>query len=473
MQRNLVYRPFLLVFISFSLFSNTAKSEVKVSAASLADKEIITQIALGGWHSAAVSESGQFYTWGYNGNGQLGDDTGSNRNVPLSISGHLDLNAGETIAQTSFGYNHSSILTSNSRLLTWGRNDYGQLGDNTVVAKSSPVDITSQFSLLSGETIAQISLGSNHSSALTSANRLFIWGYNGSGQIGNNSTTNCVIPTDITSYFNLNVGESIEKVVLGEFHSSAFTSTNRVFFWGMNTIGQLGDGTTTNRPVPTDITSNLNLHVEESIVDLSLGTGDSSILTSESRVFTWGMNINGQLGDGTTIGKLVPTEITSNFNLDSGEKITKIILRGGSSSAFTSASRVFTWGENTYGQLGDGTILSKASPLDITSKFVLVSGETIADVALGFGHSALLTSDGRLFMWGRNTYGQLGNGVETDVNTPTLLEIVPSSNDVDTPTNANWAWWFLLLLIIPIGYFVYRYRKNIARIFKKKDNLKQ
>lgn len=468
MKRNRVFYPFLLTFVSLSLLTSMGNSGLGASANEMNQYETITQISLGGWHSSAVSETGQFFTWGYNGNGQLGDGTGGDRNTPLSITNQLNLSAGETIIQSSFGYNHSSVLTSNNRLLAWGRNDYGQVGDATIDHKYVPVDITTNFNLGSGEKINQISLGSNHSAALTSNNRVFAWGYNQAGQIGNNTTTNLSTPTEITSNFGLIGDEKIEKILLGEFHSAALTSTHRVFFWGMNTVGQLGDGSTTNRIVPTDITSSFNLHVSESVLDLFLGSAHSAALTSENRIFTWGNNASGQLGDGTNQRKSLPTEITSNLNLTSGETITNIALRGGSSLALTSSNRVLVWGENGFGQLGDGTNIGKLLATDITSQFQFTSGETVAQISLGFGHSALLTSDGRFFIWGRNTFGQLGNGTDSDVNVPTIVQIPSPTESVPAAENANWAWWFLLLLLIPIGYFAYRYRQNLSNLFKKK-----
>jgi len=468
MHRSSTYQPFLLVLVSVSLLSVITKPAVHVVAASLDEKEIITQIALGGSHSSALSKSGHLFTWGYNGNGQLGDGADANRNVPLSISKSLNLTADETIVGITFGYNHSSALTSNGRFLAWGRNDFGQVGDGTVVGKSAPVDLTSKFNLSSDEKISQVSLGSNHSAVLTSKSRVFLWGYNNYGQLGDNSQTNYLIPTDMTANFNLNVDETIKKIVLGEFDSSALTSTNRVLFWGLNTTGQVGDGSKTNRLTPTDITAKFDLHAGESVVDICPGGGHSSALTSENRLFMWGDNISGQLGDGTMVAKLSPVDITPQFALTAGETITQVLLRGGNSSAITSSARVFTWGNNGFGQLGDGTTVAKSSPVDITSRFDLASGETITQIALGFNHSASLSSKGHLFIWGRNTFGQLGDGTNSDNGTPTLLDIVPPAN-TDTPTaNANWAWWFLLLLLIPIGYLSYRYRKNIANLFKKK-----
>src|SRR5690554_2902029 len=157
---------------------------------------------------------------------------------------------GETIIQVSLGFNHSAALTSSGRLFTWGRNDYGQLGDGTSTYKSTPTEITSQFSLSTGDQIISVSLGSSHSAALTSSGRLFTWGYNDDGRLGDGTTTNRSTPTEITSRISLSTGDQIISVSLGHHHSAALTSSGRLFTWGRNNQGQLGDGTNTTRYSP-------------------------------------------------------------------------------------------------------------------------------------------------------------------------------------------------------------------------------
>jgi len=416
--------------------------------------EIITQISLGSWHSLAITSTGRVFTWGNNGYGQLGDGTINNsppRSTLTEITTQFNLSDGETIIQISLGDYHSSAITSTGRVFTWGSNEYGQLGDGTTTDRYTPTAITSQFNLVEGETITQIYLGGTHSSAITSEGRVFTWGNNIAGQLGDG--TNGIgnfnpTPTEITSQFNLSEGETITQISLGGFwgggHSSVITSEGRVFTWGSNEYGQLGDGTTTNRSTPTEITSQFNLSEEETITQISLGTWHSSAITSTGRVFTWGFNGHGQLGDGTSgNGNPTPTEITSQFYLVEGETITQIYLGGTHSSAITSEGRVFTWGRNDFGELGDGTTTNRFTPTEIISKFNLNEGETITQISLGGsefgGHSSVITSEGRVFTWGRNDSGQLGDGTTTNRYTPKFLSIYTIINveiyDFDEGTN--------------------------------------
>ena len=266
-------------------------------------------------HSTTLTSTGRVFMWGYNSNSQLGDGTTTNRNVPIEITPSFSLASGDKITSLSLGWRHSSALTSTGRVFMWGWNRDCQLGDGTDTDKNVPTEITSNFSLPIGEKILSLSMGSSHSSAFTSTGRVFMWGYNQIGQLGNGMNVNRNLPTEITSNFSFSEGEKIISLSLGSTHSSALTSTGRVFIWGSNEYGKLGDGTNTDKNVPTEITSSFSLIAGEKIISLSLGWYHSLALTSTARVYAWGANWNNSLGDGTSSNRNVPTEITSRFSL--------------------------------------------------------------------------------------------------------------------------------------------------------------
>jgi len=386
----------------------------------LSDGETIVSTSLGGGHSSALTSNGRLFTWGLNNNGQLGDGTTTNKFTPTEITSHFNLISGEMIVASSLGEEHSSAITSEGRIFTWGNNNYGQLGDGTTTTRLTPTDITSLFNLSVGETITSISLGYAHSSAITSKGFIFTWGNNSYGQLGDGTNIDRMTPIDITRFFR-SPGEDIISVSLGYYHSSAITMVGRIFTWGWNAFGQLGDGTTINQSSPTNIGTKFNFFWDENITHISLGNTHSSALTSYGRIFTWGDNNNGQLGDGTNIQRTAPIEITNRFTLIEGEEIA-IISLGNSyfSSALTTNGRLFTWGSNNSGQLGDGTAISKSAPINIKNGFVLSEGEVIVSISLGGGYSSFLTSTGHLFMWGNNGAGQLGDESDSKY-TPTRI----------------------------------------------------
>jgi len=301
----------------------------------------------------------------------------------------------------------------------WGYNAYGQLGDGTTTNRNTPIDITAQFNLSEGETIIYLSLGVLTSEAISSSGRVFTWGKNEFGQLGDGTTTNRLTPTEITSQFGLNIGETVTCISSGDHSSSALTSDNRVFMWGKNDYGQLGDGTTANKLTPMDITSQFALYAEESIILIRVGDRHSAALSSEGRVFMWGYNAYGQLGDGTLTHRYIPTEITNNFNLVEGERVQSISVSSMfNASALTSEGRVFMWGYNGFGQLGDSTTTHRYNPTEITGNFNLIQGEMISSMTLGGVASSAISSNGRIFAWGQNMSGQLGDRTTTNRYTP-------------------------------------------------------
>jgi alpha-tubulin suppressor-like RCC1 family protein len=247
----------------------------------------------------------------------------------------------------------------------WGYGAGGQLGDGTGTSRIVPTEITSRFSLAGGDKIISLSIGSSHSSALSATGRVFMWGNNASGQLGDGTGTSRIVPTEITSRFSLAGGDKIILLSIGSFHSSALSATGRVFMWGNNGSGRLGDGTSTSRNVPTEITSRFSLAGGDKIISVSIGSSHSSALSDSGRVFMWGYGAGGQLGDGTTTDRWVPTEITSRFSLAGGDKIILLSIGLSHSSAISATGRVFMWGNNDYGQLGDGTTINRNIPIQI------------------------------------------------------------------------------------------------------------
>ena len=421
---------FLLIF-SFKNINFVFADFEDTSNFNLYTGETITEVDLGSVHSSAITSEGRIFTWGANFFGQLGNGTFVDELSPTNVTSNFSLNTGEIITKISLGLSHSSAITSEGRVFTWGRNYEGQLGDGTVMDRNTPTQIN--FSdLLEGETITEVALGNVHSTAITSEGRVFTWGTNSNGQLGNGTVVDELYPIEITSNFSLNTGETITEVDLGNNYSLAITSEGRIFAWGSNGVGQLGDGTTTDRYTPTEITDNFSLNTEETITEFNLGESHSSAITSEGRIFTWGWNDYGRLGDGTTTNRYTPTEITGNFILNDGETITDVSLGYGHSAAITSEGRVFTWGINAYGMLGDGTITKRYTPTEITNNFSLNTEEIITGISLGRYHSAALTSEGRIFTFGRNYEGQLGNGTTSgEEPNPIPTEII--SIDIGAP----------------------------------------
>ena len=211
----------------------------------------------------------------------------------------------------------------------------------------------------------QVSAGEFHSLGLTNDGAVYAWGYNGSGQLGDGTTTNRTTPTLVTALS----GQTVTALAAGNSHSLALTSTGAVYAWGDNSSGQLGDGTTTNRATPTLVTTLSG----QTVTAVAGGDYHSLALTSTGAVYAWGANWAGQLGDDTTTSRATPTLVTAL----SGQTVTAVAGGGSHSLALTSTGAVYAWGDNYNGQLGDGTAGYKTTPATIASETVAVPVPTV------------------------------------------------------------------------------------------------
>jgi len=396
------------------------------------DFSTIEMTAFGTGHSVATTSDNRLFTWGNNSLGQLGDKTDLNSPSPVFVK---SLSGDENFISIDAGLAHSAALTSEGRLLMWGYNEDGQLGDGTFLNRDVPLDISMYFNLEFNEKIIEISLGRYHSLALTSLGRLFAWGDNLWGQIGVEEELIFTYenPLDITSKFGLNPNETIVLIEAGDNHNGVITSNGRLFTWGQNTWGQLGfdDDILFYSSDPLDITESLNLGSNEIIIDLAFGFVHSMALTSEGRVLAWGSNVAGQLGIGSDeiFYTYEPTELSLFFGTSSSESVIAIEAGRSHNLVLTSGGRLLSWGYNEYGQVGDRSNENRFSPINITSQINFRQAERILALNLGENVSSVITSDGRLLVWGENSYGQIGNNTFTDRSTP--LDI---TNNIETKT---------------------------------------
>jgi alpha-tubulin suppressor-like RCC1 family protein len=327
-------------------------------------------------HSCAITSAGGVECWGYNGFGQLGNSTTVASVSPVAVTG---LSSGVVAIDT--GESHSCALTTDGGVKCWGYNGFGQLGNGTTVASTTPVDVSG---LTSG--VIAISTGTSHTCAVTTGGGVKCWGYNNRSQLGNGTTTNSPIPVDVAGLTD------VAKITGGSLHTCALTGTGGVKCWGYNDVGQLGNGTTTASPSPVDVTG------LTSGVSAITAKSTSTCAVVDGGAKCWGYNGNGQLGNGTTTNSSTPVDVTG---LTSG--VSAISTGNNHACAITTTGGVKCWGYNNYGQLGDGSFTSASTPVDVQG---LASGVTA--IATGASHSCAI-ANGTTSCWGYNNHGQLGH----------------------------------------------------------------
>jgi alpha-tubulin suppressor-like RCC1 family protein len=350
---------------------------------------------------SSVVVSGSAWAWGYNGDGELGNGTITNNSIPVAVS----LPSGTTVAAIAGGLYHSLALTSTGQVLAWGLNGSGQLGNGTTTDSSTPVAV----SLPSGTTVTAIAGGYYHSLALTSTGQVLAWGSNSNGQLGNGTTTNSSTPVAV----NLPSGTTVTAIAGGRAHSLALTSAGQVLAWGYNASGQLGNGTTIGSLTPVVV----SLPSGTTVTAIGGGQYHSLALTSTGQVLAWGYNYWGQLGNGSFTDSYTPVQVS----LPSGTTVTAIAGGGDHSLALTSNGQVLAWGYNGHGELGNGSFTESYTPVQVS----LPSGTSVTAIAGGGNHSLALTSTGQVLAWGRNLEGELGNGTTTtDSSTPVVVSAI-------------------------------------------------
>ncbi len=352
----------------------------------------VTAITAGVGLSCALTTAGKMLCWGANGNGQLGDNSTTNSNLPVPVG-----NLTNAVAAITAGYLHTCALTASGAASCWGYNSNGQLGNNSITDSHVPVPVNG---LGSGEMAIVSGPSAVHTCALTSQGFVLCWGSNFFGQLGNNTTTDSHIPTGVSD-----LGRGVTAITGGDLHTCALTTAGGVKCWGYNHDGELGNNSTTDSSTSVDVNG-----LPSGVASIVAGAYHTCALTNSGAVQCWGYNHDGQLGDGSIASSSTLVAVSG---LASG--VLAITAGAYHSCALTSTHGVKCWGANIYGGLGNGspTVLPTTTPVDVTG---LSSG--VKAIVAGVYHTCALTDANGVKCWGYNLYGQLGNASKTNTSTP-------------------------------------------------------
>lgn len=319
---------------------------------------------------------------------------------------------------TSYG-DFTLALSSQNSLYAWGSNWAGMLGNGTTNDSIAPVNITSSGAL-AGKTITAVSAGESHGVALSSDGRVYAWGSNSSGQLGDGTTANRSSPVAV-NVSGVLAGKTVTAIATGRNHTLALTSDGRVYAWGENMSGQLGNGSNANSSVPVAVTMTGVLS-GKTVSSIAANYYYSGAVTSDGRVYTWGGDDEGgmgSLGHATIKVSNVPVAVDVSGAL-SGKTVSSMAFGPYHGIVLTSDGRAYTWGANMSGELGRGNTTSSDVPVAVSTSGVL-SGKTLSAVSAGYFSSVALATDGNIYSWGNNTAGALGNGSTTDSTVPVTV----------------------------------------------------
>jgi alpha-tubulin suppressor-like RCC1 family protein len=297
------------------------------------------------------------------------------------------------------GYSHSVSIVPGGMVATHGENRSGEIGDGTTTRRISPVFLAPPAS----QTWAQVAVGDFRSTALTAAGEMYSWGSNGYGQLGTGTLTDRPTPTLMAAA----PGSTWTGVAAGFGHTVALAANGNLYTWGDNYHGQLGIGSTATTLARQSIASPV---AGQYWTQAAAGYNFSLALCSDGSLYAWGSNEDGQLGDGTLMDRLSPVRVVA----PTGQTWTQVTGGFWSAAALCSDGSLYTWGNNYSGQLGNGTTVEQLAPVRIAPP----TGQRWLQVSVGYSHMLAVCSDGSLYAWGRNNYGQFGNSTNTSRLTP-------------------------------------------------------
>jgi Regulator of chromosome condensation (RCC1) repeat len=342
--------------------------------------QTITFVAAGA-HTCALSTAGAAYCWGYNANGQLGnDDTSIVTPTPVATLGGL---AFQTISVSKVE-DITCALTTAGAAYCWGANEQGQIGDGTKTRRLVPTAVAG------GLTFKSVAVGNGHVCGIATNGAAYCWGSSPNGAFGDGTVGEHLTPTPTAA------GMSFQSVVAGSDYTCALTTAGAAYCWGLGFSGQLGNGVSGVSDTPVAVSGGLTFR------SLAAGGRAACGLTTTGKAYCWGDDFYGTLGDGTdgtsgNMRRLVPVAVGGGLTFQS--------LSAGFETmcGTTAAGAGYCWGYN-YGALGDGTQDHRSSPVPVAG------GLNLQTIAGGTGYACSVTTAGAVYCWGDNSNGQLGDG---------------------------------------------------------------
>lgn len=337
--------------------TTASKVPIPVDMTGVLSGKTIKFIAVGDSHVCSIASDDKAYCWGYNYAGKLGNNSqvASYSPVAVDTSGVL---SGKTIKTISVRNDETCAIASDDKAYCWGYNYYGEVGDNSTTNRQVPVAVNTA-GVLSGKTIKAISVGDYDTCAIASDNLVYCWGMNDNGELGDNTIVNKSVPVAVVSSGALS-GKTVISLTTGADHNCVIASDNKAYCWGNNAFSQLGTGNTTESHVPIAVATTGVLS-GKTIKSITGGYYHTCVIASDNNPYCWGYNNKGQLGNNTTTSSslAVATNIAGAL---SGKTLKSITAAVHYTCAIASNDQSYCWGWNSYGEHGNNTLTDSLVP---------------------------------------------------------------------------------------------------------------
>jgi alpha-tubulin suppressor-like RCC1 family protein len=431
----------VLIDRPLTLQANASKSGLTTSPTASASFSVSGKLAAGATHSVALRSDGTIWSWGGNASGQLGigitDGTAHAAPIQSKLNSATFLSG---MAIVAAGASHSlAVQSSDGSVFGWGLNSSGQLGDNSITTRSFPVQAKTTASgnpVLTG--ITDVAGGAAHTIALKSDGTVWTWGVNTSGQLGDGTTTTRKLAAQVLSAASTPL-TGVIAVGAGDNFCAALKSDGTVWTWGVNASGQLGIGSTTTQKFAVQVTLSGGGALS-GVADVACGSTHVLALKTDGTVWSWGANTNGQLGVGGTTQANNPVQVKASSTTFFGG-VAEIVAGASHSILLKTDGTVYGCGLNTSGQLSINSTTQQLFPFQaISSAGTPLSG--VVDLACGASHTLFTGNNGTVYGCGLNSLGEAGyptTTVNPAVGTPiSNFFIISAFGDPDGDGLATW-----------------------------------
>ena len=337
-----------------------------------------------GSRACAISLSNRAYCWGSGSSGQLGNNSTTNSSIPVAVN-TTGVLAGKTIKQISAGTSHTCAIASDDKAYCWGAGSSGQLGNSSTTNSLIPVAVNTT-GVLAGKTIKQISAYGFHACAVASDNKAYCWGRGDLGQLGNNSTTNSSIPVAVNTTGVL-AGKTIKQISAGSFHTCAIASDNKAYCWGSGTSGQLGNNLYTNSSIPVAVNTT-GVLAGKTIKQISAGTSHTCAIASDDKAYCWGSGSFGALGNNSAANSSVPVRVYApKENTTIAANAMKLRTQYAKKTAATCQAVAAGWQDVTN---GSALAYSAAGPNSGTAITAMTNNPGLPPTSVGYSYQSIV-----------------------------------------------------------------------------------
>lgn len=357
-----------------AIFSNQYQSRLLIQDVDNMTRATAAKVVVSNENRCLLTTAGKLKCWGANGNGQVGDGTTDVRDLPV------DVDSATTYSDISLGYRHACGLTTDGDVKCWGYNYYSQLGDGLTAARSTPFVVASGYS--------KISAGDDITCGIKNGD-VYCWGNNSVGQMGVGTTGG----TRTLPALTLDQAADFTEVSAGSSYACAINTNKELYCWGNNGSGNLGDGTKDTRTLPVLIGTGF---VQVRAQAVSYVNKTTCALKDDNFIYCWGNNGSGQVGDGTTTERLVPTATFGGYEFDD------VSLGTLHACGKLTDGGLRCWGSNSYnwnplGGLGNGVYITNNS---VNKPELVLGGDSFTTVSAGWNATCGVNSLGRVKCWG-------------------------------------------------------------------------